>query len=198
MKRGIVAAVLAAALGAVLVLARQPAHREQAPVHARTLTPIEHASEAGNVEYLAATVRAEGPSAAHAAAAIARIDDTAAAPALTAIARDLQAPVLLRANAIHALAACDGDGALLLELATNDREPMRVRQEAALALRSRGTPTAVAPLATALDHEPDEQMRISLIQALKAIDSADARAAVAHHAQRQLSATERAFVVAKS
>jgi HEAT repeat protein len=187
-----------AVLASVLVLGRSshpPAKRNDT---ARVITPIDHASETSNVEYLADAIRAEGPGAAHAAGALARIHDEKAAPALAALARDEHGSVLLRANAVHALGASGGDPVLLVELATDARQPMRVRQEAALALRTRGTAESVASLATALEREPEEQMRISLIQALKAINSVEAQAAVAQHAQRQLSATERAFVEAKT
>jgi HEAT repeat protein len=184
---------------------RVPA-RPPAPKIARHVDPIEAASHAGDVAHLAAVAAAGGSDAAHAAAALGRITDVNAAPALHALAIDNQQPVLVRANAIRALASCaDATQARsLVTLAVDTAQPLRIRQEAALALRTRGASDDVDALASALDRaaadpSPDaEQIRISLVQALRAIGSAPARAAIARHAARHLSVTEQAFVSAKT
>jgi HEAT repeat protein len=76
--------------------------------------------------------------------------------------------------------------------------PLRVRQEAALALATVGNDSVVPALAAALEAAAadagGEQLRISIIQALGGIGSAEARLALGRHAARKLSKTERAFM----
>lgn len=204
-------AALIAALATTPIVVAQLHHSVARPEAAkvkvvRRSDPIEAASHGRDVAYLASLAAAGGSDAAHSAAALGRVTGAEAAPALHALAVDTTQPVLVRANAIHALASC-ADAAQtrsLVTLAVDPTEPPRIRQEAALALRARGTPNDVDALAAALERaavDPSaeaEQIRISLVQALRAIGSEPARAAIARHAARHLSATEHAFVTAKT
>ena len=111
----------------------------------------------------------------------------------------------VRANAARALAKSCGAAQVetLVALASGDTQPLRVRQEAALALGAIRDPAAVPALVQALQRaEPDgsrdgEQLRISIVQALGALGTTEARAALSAHSQRPLSTTEAAFTASE-
>jgi len=155
-----------------------------------------------SVAWLAETAARDRELGALAGAALARVANPAAAPALAAVAVGAD-PVIARANAARALGAAGGapEVPLLARLVADEAQPLRVRQESALALaKLKAAPAAptVARLLdeTASDPSPDaEQLRISLVQALASARTAGARAALARHAERPLGPTERAFVV---
>ena len=86
----------------------------------------------------------------------------------------------------------------LADLVGDPRAPLRVRQEAALALGAIGEPSVVPALAAALDGAEGDgdatHLRISIIQGLAAIGTAEAREALTRHAARALPETERVFL----
>jgi HEAT repeat protein len=108
----------------------------------------------------------------------------------------------VRANAIHALGKSGGsdDVDVLCHLADDGSQPLRVRQEAALALAQIHDASAVPRLITALQAAPDgkggdaEQLRISLVQGLGGIGSPEALAFLTTYAKGNLPRDERAFV----
>ncbi|HET9450681.1 MAG TPA: HEAT repeat domain-containing protein, partial [Aggregicoccus sp.] len=110
--------------------------------------------------------------------------------------------VHLRANAARALGRTGSraQAPLLLARVTDSREPLRVRQEAALALSQVGRVQQVGPLARLLAQlgarkDPQTaQLRIAVVQALGGIGGGAARKALLHHARRPLPAAEQAFV----
>ena len=139
----------------------------------------------------------------HAARAIGTISSDRAAEELVKMARG-PAPVLVRANAIRALGNLrrPEDASSLLEMAVNVHEPLRIRQESCRAIAHNADGEAVAPLAQALQtamadaSSSSEQLRISLIQSLRGIDSPAAREVLLQYSSRNLPATERAYLQA--
>jgi ParB family transcriptional regulator, chromosome partitioning protein len=103
------------------------------------------------------------------------------------------APIVVRANAIRALGKTGGpqETSALVTLLHDRNQPRRIRQEAALALGALRDPAAVTALAATIESD-DVQLRISAIQALGALGTADAHAVLARYTPR--SPTERAFV----
>lgn len=151
--------------------------------------------------FLVAIASTHDPLAAHAAAAIGSMHDSRRARDLARIAAS-DAPVIVRANAARALAlsGTSEQAAELAAIVANASEPLRVRQEAALALAKLADVDTAQTLADTLDAlAPDRtdgaaQLRISIIQALGHIHSPIAHDALVRHHARELSATELAFV----
>jgi HEAT repeat protein len=122
------------------------------------------------------------------------VDDPAATATLASLAA-APGSVLVRANAARALGSVGGsEEAMMLANVVSSDAPLRVRQEAALALARIGGRDQVPQLVSALNESQDEQLRISIIQALGALDEPLAREAITAHANRSLSPAERAFV----
>jgi HEAT repeat protein len=130
------------------------------------------------------------------------MSDGRAAPDLLAIVKG-NGSTLVRANAARALAKC-GDGTAtspLVATMTDPRQPLRVRQEIALSLGAIGDPSTAQALISTVEQasrEPTlegEQLRVSAIQALGRLHSAEAHTFLGRYAQGNLSPTERAFVV---
>lgn len=176
----------------------------------------EHADEDVRDEVIVVTERLGTPEAARwlaelagqdealggrAGAALGRLQGKDTAPVLAEVAAS-HAPTLPRANAVQALGASGSKehAGLLAALVADGTQPLRVRQEAALALGNVGGSEQVATLASVLEElaaqrTPDaEQLRISLIQGLGGIHAPEARAALEKHAARELSPSERAFL----
>ncbi len=109
--------------------------------------------------------------------------------------------MIVRANAARALgAAGTGEQAPdLAKLVGDTAQPLRVRQEAALALGKIADPAVAPALAAALDQAAGDpaqdavQLRISIIQALGGIGSVPAREALLRHEKRPLTEVERVF-----
>lgn len=150
---------------------------------------------------LAAVAAGDERLGARAGAALGTVRSPAAADALASVAAG-DGPVIARANAARALGASGGPGQapLLAALASDPGQPLRVRQESALALGRIGGEAGAPALAGALeaaaaDPGPEaEQLRISLARGLGGIGGSSAIAALARHAGRSLSPVERAFV----
>ena len=167
----------------------------------RLLGAVARVGDGAAVGWLAEVAVGDERLGAHAAQALGSVEDRRAAPALATLLRQ-PGPVHLRANAARALARA-GSGAqapLLLARVADGREPLRVRQEAALALSRVGHAQQVAPLARLLSQlgprrDPEAaQLRLSLVQALGGIGGGAARKALLRHARRPLAEAERAFV----
>jgi HEAT repeat protein len=128
------------------------------------------------------------------------VSDAAAAPALAELLAS-SAPVIVRANAARALGAAGTaeQAPDLAKLVGDSGQPLRVRQEAALALGKIGDPAVVATLAAALDQAAGDpaqdavQLRISIVQALGGIGTGPAREALQRHQKRELTEVERVF-----
>ena len=154
-----------------------------------------------SIAWLAKAASENDPSATRAAAALGSVAKREAADQLEELAGS-DAPILVRANAIRALAHSGGPDNvdLLCQVAEDLHEPLRLRQEASLALAALGDPAAVPRLTGALASAPRgrddgaEQLRISLVQALGFIGSPAALAYLRNYAAGDLSRDERAFV----
>jgi HEAT repeat protein len=151
------------------------------------------------LKLLVSVAASEDPLGAHAGAALGRMMHTGLVEDFAALAREHDS-VLVRANAIRALANSRAKDQieLLAHLLGDTAEPMRVRQEAALALGQLGTDASATALAATLDMLGEnvgvEQLRISIVQALGRIRTDSAMAALTRHRGRRLSSTEQAFV----
>ena len=161
--------------------------REQAIVEAAEL------GEPDSVRALAALAEREGKLANRAGNALGTVHAKTAAPVLVELLASES--VLVRANAARALGAAGGhdQADALARLVTDEQQPQRVRQEAALSLARIGRPEDVTSLVGVLE-APDEQLRISAVQALAQLDGPIARKALEQHARGSLSQTERAYV----
>jgi HEAT repeat protein len=184
------------------VAALQMAYR-QAPDTAERVRLLRRAamqSDRGVARWLAGLAQADATIAVQASSALGAITNKAEATDLLELARE-GGPLVLRANAVRALARTGGPSearglATLLEANT---EPLRIRQEAALALGSIGDPTVVSALIATIGSTGGasgdaEQLRISALQALGRIGAPEAQAFLARYGQARLSATERAFL----
>jgi HEAT repeat protein len=151
--------------------------------------------EPGVASFLAHIAQADTPIALRAATALGAVTDPAAGAELLAIVQSAS-PTLVRANAARALATSGGPEQVqgLAAAAGDNRQPLRLRQEAALALGHIGEASALPALIAILEHDPNEQLRISAVQALAKLDSSEARAFLGEYAKRNLSTSERAFV----
>jgi HEAT repeat protein len=80
----------------------------------------------------------------------------------------------------------------------NAGDPLRVRQEAALAVGKLAPADAAGKLGATLDaaagDRDAEDLRIALVQALGSLRSPEARSALERHARRTLGDRERVFV----
>lgn len=170
-----------------------------AVVRERTLAAAALLGTPEAAAWLATVAESDARLGAHAGAALGTMTDPRAVPELRRLASG--GPVIVRANAIRALGATgDRESADVLGVLVADAsQPLRVRQEAALAVGRLGDASIVDRLVAALESAsnestPDaEQFRISLIQALGDVATPGARAALATHARRRLSTVERAF-----
>ena len=208
--------VLACALATVEASAQRP--MEPAAEFARMRTAFEtapfldrtrlvnDAARVGGVEvvrWLAEIAEADPVVGAHAAVALGTVRDRTAAGELERLVLSSR-PVIVRANAMRSLSAIDaaGNEALFSSLLAGVEEPLRLRQEAALALgRSKRPASAIPILVRHLDEmssqpaEGGEQLRISIIQALEGSRDERVRAALKRHASRQITVAERAFTL---
>lgn len=106
----------------------------------------------------------------------------------------------MRANATRTLVAGGPDqGPTLANLLTDSAQPLRVRQEAAIALGQIGGTDAVQVLVAVLAQleeqagQETEQLRIAVVHALGAAHSPIGRDALARHAALPISTPERVF-----
>jgi len=170
------------------------------PVGREAIERARSVGDAAAVRWLAELAAGDSQVGAVAGAALGGIASPGAAATLAELAA-ADGPVIVRANAARALGRSGGAEQVgtLATIAAGDGEPLRVRQEASLALGQIGDGTATPALAAALVRaETDlsaegEQLRISLVQALGALGTPAARSALVRHVEQTLSPTERAF-----
>jgi hypothetical protein len=150
--------------------------------------------------WLAGIAEREPALANQASTVLGAMSNTAAGGELLEIATGT-APTLVRANAVRALGKCGGprEAAALVTTLEDPGQPLRIRQEAALALGTLGDrsaiPELIATIESARDDTPDaEQLRISAVQSLGKMGSPESHEFLSRYAQRALSPTERAFV----
>lgn len=152
------------------------------------------------VKWVADVASTDKQLAAQASAALGTVTSPFAVPSLARLALG-DGSILVRSNAIRALGNSGGPAQAsdLGNLVADDKQPLRVRQEAALSLAHIGNAAVVPRLEAALagalsDGSSDgEQLRISIIRALGGITAPEARKALEDHRGRTLSDTERLF-----
>lgn len=203
-KRIAVAAVTAVIAAAVYWKLRPsaPAEPDDLPAvraaYDRTGDPAERARllrrasglrESGVARWLAEVAQRDPAAAVQASSALGGIANRDEAGELAEVATG-NSPIVVRANAIRALATAGGPAqtAALVALLGDRDQPLRIRQEAALALGALRDPASTNALSAALESD-DEQLRISAIQALGMLGARDL---LARYTPR--SPTERAFV----
>ncbi|BDG06949.1 HEAT repeat domain-containing protein [Anaeromyxobacter paludicola] len=166
------------------------------------LIQVSKVGGADGARFLAEVASTDPRYGARAAAALGQMKSAKAADELARIAES-DAPAITRANAAQALGRTGDPGRAdeLVKLAADPGQPLRVRQESALGLARVGGEGQAAALSAALEAAASdgsldgEQLRIPMIQALGHIGTPQARAALAAHAQRELSRNERAFLL---
>jgi HEAT repeat protein len=177
--------------------ARDTAHDDAARTRAFELAA--HDGSTAAAALLVEEARSDSPLAVKAAASLGRVESAAACGAL---ASSLETgSTLVRANALRALGNAGGCGKadLLARLVADPSQPIRIRQEAALALAKTHDPSATQALLTTLRSEASsatplgEQLRLTLIQAVGATGSAEGREFLEAYAKAASSMTERAF-----
>lgn len=214
MKTRTIAVLVAALAGAAVYMVVRPAHtREQtdlpalqtayrnadnASERAVLLHRVSALTDPGVARWLAEVAQTDSAAAVQASAAIGAITNKGEAGDLVMLAEG-NAPIIVRANALRALGKAGGphEAPAVAKLLEDPGQPLRVRQEAALALGSMHDTNSVGALVATIEAAPDpsnEQLRISAIQALGALGTTDARAFLTRYATGELSATERAFV----
>lgn len=151
------------------------------------------------VAWLAAVAQGDDPLASRAGAALGTVSDPGAAPALAALLAG-DGSTLVRANAARALGAAGGaaNEEQLTRSVTDAAEALRVRQESARSLGRLGArgsvPRLVSLLAATRSDGSEEQLRLSVVEALAVLGGPDAVRALKDFAAGPLTETERAHV----